>query len=76
MSRYIVDISGVGPSQHDFCKRKLIVGKIGKKTPNIGDISPIYRLFTDISPIYRLFTDISPIYRLFTDISDKYQLQM
>ena len=42
--RYIDDISGVGPSQHDFYKRKSFERKIEKKLSNIGDISSIYRL--------------------------------
>ena len=45
MSRYIVDILGVGLSRYDFCKRKSFVGKIGKNRP----ISAIYRYMTDIS---------------------------
>ena len=43
--RYIINISGVGPSRHDFCKRKSFEGKIEKNRP----ISAIYRLWPDIS---------------------------
>ena len=39
MSRYIVNISSVGPSRYDISKRKLIERKIEKYRP----ISPIYR---------------------------------
>ena len=52
MSRYIVDISGVGPSRYDFYKRKSFERKIRKNRPIsaiLGDISPIYRLWPDIS---------------------------
>ena len=46
--RYIVDISGVGPSRHDFCKRKSFFGKIEKNR----SISVIYRRYIDKLPIY------------------------
>ena len=45
MSRYIVDISGVGPFQRDISKRKSNEEKIEK----YRQISAIYRLFIDIS---------------------------
>ena len=45
MSRYIVDISGVGSFRQDINKQKLNEGKIKKYRP----MSMIYRLFTDIS---------------------------
>ena len=48
MSRYIVDILGVGSSRHDISKRQVIEGKIRKISVNIGDISSIYRLWPDI----------------------------
>ena len=41
--RYIVDISGVGLSRHDFYKLKSFIRKIGKKSVNIGDISIFFR---------------------------------
>ena len=50
MSRYIVDILGVGPFRHDIIKRQSFEGKIEK----YRSISAIYRLFTDISDTCRL----------------------
>ena len=49
MSRYIVNISGVGPSRQDISKIKSNEGKYKKISVNINDISSIYQLFTDIS---------------------------
>ena len=48
MSRYIVNISGVGHSQHDISKGQSIEGKIGKYWP----ISAIYSRHIGYLPIY------------------------
>ena len=49
MSRYIVNISGVGHSRHDISRRQSIEGKIEK----YQSISAIYRQYIGYLPIYR-----------------------
>ena len=87
MSRYIVDVLGVGSFRHDIYKQKLNEVKIKK----CRSISTIYRLFTDISdtisvtnaargtkcsflqfwPIYRPKIHLDPTARIVGHVEDR-----